>query len=50
MTWKAPSPKGVLNFKYVQNFDNRWDLLVKGSGPAGQPQPGQQRRYLPGRR
>ena len=24
--------KGVLNFKYVQNFDNRWDLLVKGQG------------------
>ncbi len=22
--------KGVLNFKYVQGFDNRWDLLVKG--------------------
>jgi len=24
--------KGVLNFKYVQGFDNRWDLLVKGQG------------------
>ena len=24
--------KGLLNFKYVQGFDNRWDLLVKGQG------------------
>ena len=26
--------KGVLNFKYVQGFDSRWDLLVKGQAQA----------------
>ena len=26
--------KGVLNFKYVQGFDGRWDLLVKGQAQA----------------